>query len=688
MKPEDREERHGKTFPSWPGNEWRDLRKEQLPGARPAPGAESHQAMKNAIFSVVENAGRSRRNVLNLLVAVLILLAPSSARAQLAITEVMAYASQVAGATSGRPDFWELTNFGDAPVNLDGYAFHDIDPGLVVWEPFVGVTIAARESILLFRTNVFVPNAAAFIAWWGAANLPAGVQVLHFVRPGFDETVGDEITLLDPARNMVDKVAFGQSIRGRTKTYDAATGVFDRNSELGVSGAFSSALEAADIGSPGWTTGHVPISIQRQPASQTVDCCGPVSFSVEAGGVPRPAYQWTSNNVAIPGATGPGLTLPDVAADSGGAFRVILTSAGEQLVSAAAVLTVNTTPTRPSFIVPLEDATLFPGQSASLAASVRGYPLPRYQWLSNNVALGGATNPVFTIATTFSTPLSAANYTLVLSNALGRAESTARVTVMRRPMLQITEVMPDPTNSTALPPPGLKPWFELTNNDTNTVNLKGYRFRDNASLASPSIIKSNLFLRPGESMVFVDTMSRDAFIRWWGDDRLPRDLQVVTWLGWSLSSRGDDVVHLWNAHAVDSSDIVANSSYAPSRAGFSQELVSYYDEYFGSAGLFDWDSTVGVNGAFLSLLGGNVGSPGFTFDPDPFFTRITRDAAGVHLRCRFVPGRRYRLFSTERFSTATIWTAVSTVIATNIVMTMDAPLPGTATRFYRLEELP
>jgi len=74
---------------------------------------------------------------LNSIVAALLLASSMGweAHAQLAITEVMAEATAPATGFKG-PDFWELTNFGDDDLDLDGYGFSDNNPLNVFSYPF------------------------------------------------------------------------------------------------------------------------------------------------------------------------------------------------------------------------------------------------------------------------------------------------------------------------------------------------------------------------------------------------------------------------------------------------------------------------------------------------------------------------------------------------------------------------
>jgi hypothetical protein len=130
-------------------------------------------------------------------------------------------------------------------------------------------------------------------------------------------------------------------------------------------GAFRAA-GSEDVGSPGLTTGPVPVSIYEPPTSQTVDGCGSAQLQVLAEGYPRPGYQWFSGGEPIPGATGSRLVFPEVATIEGGEFFVIVSNGLSAETSSVARLTINTNPLPPRILTPPQDSTVFPGQNCVL----------------------------------------------------------------------------------------------------------------------------------------------------------------------------------------------------------------------------------------------------------------------------------------------------------------------------------
>ncbi len=72
---------------------------------------------------------------------------------------------------------------------------------------------------------------------------------------------------------------------------------------------------------------NLPPYITMQPANQIVPVGANVTFSVGVIGAAPFAYQWSSNNIAVPGATNATFTLTNVSlSESGGAYSVLVTN--------------------------------------------------------------------------------------------------------------------------------------------------------------------------------------------------------------------------------------------------------------------------------------------------------------------------------------------------------------------------
>ena len=394
--------------------------------------------------------------------------AGSLAQAQLAITEVMPSASG--------PDFWELTNFGTNAIDLSSYTFAD-NTALPQSLPTQGLLIAPQESVVFFRSNPVSPvTESEFRKMWG---LPEGRPVvLSFPKPGLSAD-RDSVLVFDSQGNLVDHVEFGLALYHFSFTSDTTTGAFGALSQAGICGAWVNA--DGDVGSPGTlgscsTTDHpcgvVPFRIVEgpAPANLVVTPGMDAEFHVEAPGMPRPRYQWRFDGVPIPSATASVLHLANVQPQDAGAYDVLVTNGLCSLLSSPATLVVDTNPSPPVILVSPADRSAFANQSVCFSVGVSGYPKPALQWLSNGIPILEETNRMFCISGEQNQLSGSWEICVEARNSLGSTSACARLTVTRQPDLRITEVTGWPmTNALAR-----EDWFELTNYDTNEVNLLGW----------------------------------------------------------------------------------------------------------------------------------------------------------------------------------------------------------------------
>jgi hypothetical protein len=621
----------------------------------------------------------------------------TSLRAQLAITEVM---SQTALSTNGNyPDYWELTNFGEREIDVTCYRFEDRSgkSPLPTMDPFsTSLRIGAGKSVIFMRCE---PGSAAqspqaFSNWWGAANLSGTLQEIRcYDRPGLSEG-GDGVVLRDRSGVIVDAVTFGPASDGQSFTYDPGTGFFGSLSFAGVNGALAAAA-SQDIGSVGRTSGPIPLSILEEPPDQETDPGGDVSFSVIAAGMPRPWYQWRRDGTNIPGQTSSKLSVANVQLDDAGEYQVVVSNYFGSLLSRKAVLRVNTNCACARVTIAPVDASVFPGQPVTFSVEARGYPPPIYQWDVNNANIPGATNRTLTITDSVA-GISPSTYKVTVRNGANPActktcvavAASAVLTVTRRPLLKITELMAYPRgeiNSVH------KDWFEVTNDDTNSVNLQNYKFGDNdgpSGFANAFRITNSLWVQPGESVIFVKSMNRRQFIDWWGPENLPAGLQVVTFGGFSLD-KGGESLFLWNPGAVDGTDALATAGWATNHEGVSVEFTNFCDE-FGCLADYPEDSVFETGGAFGAAQAADFGSPGY--NSRPLVLGITHSLSGVTVRCRVTEGRSYRLRYSDGLSnqgSPSQWMSLAAEAASSSLLTLTDPGAGAGVqRFYRLEELP
>ena len=184
-----------------------------------------------------------------------------------------------------------------------------------------------------------------------------------------------------------------------------------------------------------FTLSATPLVIGQQPVSGNVSVGSVFTNKVVVAAV-SPYYQWYTSDVPIPGATNASLILnPVTAADAGTNYYVVVTnSLGGSVTSAPVSLTVYTNPvftalspityTNPMTLLggTNVNGTNYLGSSPTFSVSVLGAPPLRYEWLTNGVAVDGATNASFTFTNCqFDGPT---NFTCVVSNSYGEVSNT------------------------------------------------------------------------------------------------------------------------------------------------------------------------------------------------------------------------------------------------------------------------
>ncbi len=210
---------------------------------------------------------------------------------------------------------------------------------------------------------------------------------------------------------------------------------------------------------------------------------------------------------------------------------------------------------------------------------------------------------------------------LLLAAALVAASSlTARAQID----LFITEINPGGSGSghgyTA-------DWFELTNTGSTSLILTGpgslgLKVDDNSNLFGSSLtLRGVTTLLPGQSAIFLespDSGAADAGIQtafktaWWGSTgAAPTGLLLGHYNGAGIGlSQTADAVNIFTSagvlvHRVDFGAFDATSPF------------STFDNTALSSGIVSLQSAIGLNGAFLSANGQEIGSPGFAPIPEP-----------------------------------------------------------------------
>ena len=167
---------------------------------------------------------------------------------------------------------------------------------------------------------------------------------------------------------------------------------------------------------------YSPVNITGQPASQVVPALSTVMFTVTASSYPALVYQWTFNNTNLPGATSSTLVISNVLLPDLGDYAVLVGNGYNSNTSATATLSMS-----PSITMPFVGGTAVWGYSATLSVGAIGTGPLGYQWFLNGMAIGGATNPVFSLPSVQFT--NGGPYSVVVSSDLGSVTNSALLVV-------------------------------------------------------------------------------------------------------------------------------------------------------------------------------------------------------------------------------------------------------------------
>ena len=172
-----------------------------------------------------------------------------------------------------------------------------------------------------------------------------------------------------------------------------------------------------------------------------------------------------------------------------------------------------------------------------------------------------------------------------------------------------------------------KDWFELRNDGPLALNITGWKVDDSSALFSAALtLRGVTSIDPGQAVIFIEGVSNGstdatlsaAFQTAWFGSSVPSGFTIGFYggSGIGLGSAGDAV------NIYDSSGALqAGVTFGAATNGIS------FDNAAGLSGLISQLSTVGVNGAFNSVTGSEIGSPGIAPVPEP----ATLALAGVGL---------------------------------------------------------
>jgi hypothetical protein len=234
------------------------------------------------------------------------------------------------------------------------------------------------------------------------------------------------------------------AITGTPSTAGSYTVTASANNALGIGPSTNITFDVDD------TSGNAPLiapQILAAPAPLSATVGSSVQFSVTAAGSGTLGYQWSLNNIPISGATAPTLTLYLVNASDAGSYTVLVANAQGAVVSAPAVLTIQSLFVPPFITADPSKTSATAGSPASFTVGASGNGPLTYQWLMNGSPIAGATAATLTLPAVQTSD--AGTYSVTVGNAAGSVTSMGAVlSVFAEAFAPIFQYQPSTTTVT------------------------------------------------------------------------------------------------------------------------------------------------------------------------------------------------------------------------------------------------
>jgi uncharacterized protein YjiK len=577
--------------------------------------------------------------------------------------------TEVDPAGSGAPyaaDWFELTNTGSTDLDVTGWRIDDSSNAFATSVPLhltgtSQILPAGKSAVFLDdSTGTDATIEAAFSqAWFGSTTPPAGLIVGFYGGSGVGlSTSGDGVDVFDSAGDYLTGVSFGTAPTSAT---------FDNSARLGnitgpatIAEAATNAVNGAFVAPDGETgsPGGIPSGGSTSPPP-----AGSIVITEVApwgsGNTPYAAdwFELTNNGTSAvdlsgwkmddnSNSAGSAVPLLGVSSLPTGKSAVFFedtngTDATIQAAFAQAWFSLNALPA--GFLighyggsgvglstggdaVNVFDASDNRVTGVAFGGSPSSAPFPTFD---NSAGVGSTSLPLPVISTLSAVGLNGA-FLSVDGQELG-SPGSAPAPAPVVPPVRITEVAPWGSGNTRY----AADWFELTNTGSTAVDLTGWKMDDNSNAFANAVPLLGVSSLPaGKSAVFFeDTSGDDATIEaafaqaWFGSATLPAGFPIGHYggSGVGLSTSGD-AVNVFDAAA----DRVTGVSFgaSPSAAPFPT-----FDNTAGAGATtlplptISTLSAVGVNGAFLSADGQEIGSPAGATPPPPTTTVAVTEVA-------------------------------------------------------------
>jgi hypothetical protein len=152
-------------------------------------------------------------------------------------------------------------------------------------------------------------------------------------------------------------------------------------------------------------------------------------------------------------------------------------------------------------------------------------------------------------------------------------------------------------------------WFELTNFGASAIDISGWSMDDDSQTAGVAFLTGISSIAAGQSVVFMEgTGSANAtFISTWFGASAPAGFAIGNYAGSGVGlSTGGDQINIFNSAGA----LQASVSFADSTQGQTFDNAAGLNGTAEVPAFVSQLSAVGVNGAFMSANGNEIGSPG------------------------------------------------------------------------------
>ena len=203
----------------------------------------------------------TRFTITTALLAAVAAIAPAAAQADVRITEFM-----YKGANDGDREFFELTNIGNAAVDITGWTYNDDNPNNPVAFGNAFGLLAANESIILTEMT-----ADAFRSYWGLSSSVRVFSIGGNSNLGNGDTINIYNSSSQSLATLVDSVTYSSG----------TTPGISRNRPVGQSGAATNAQFVYSAAGDSYGSAYA--------SGAQSDLANPGRFPVQTAAVPEPA---------------------------------------------------------------------------------------------------------------------------------------------------------------------------------------------------------------------------------------------------------------------------------------------------------------------------------------------------------------------------------------------------------------